>query len=110
MAVTSQQARIQHYMTTSDASRFASLLGAPELFATPAQPNSRVRQFPPVETLSMFMAQSMKQDRSCQGIVNDTAVKRQLSGLSPCSTHRWVLQGAFAAACGHGVGTGAQNR
>ena len=34
----------------------------------------------------MFMAQALKPDRSCQGIVNDAAVKRLLHGLPPCST------------------------
>ena len=35
----------------------------------------------------MFVAQAMNEDRSCQRIVNDAAVKRLLGGLPPCSTH-----------------------
>ena len=35
----------------------------------------------------MFLAQAMSQDRSCQSIVNDAAVKRLLGGLPLCSTH-----------------------
>lgn len=46
----------------------------------------RERQFPPTETLSMFLAQAMNEDRSCQKAVNDVAIKRVISGLSPCST------------------------
>ena len=34
----------------------------------------------------MFLAQALKPDRSCQGIVNDAAVKRLLHGLPRCST------------------------
>src|SRR5437879_11309118 len=34
----------------------------------------------------MFMAQACKSDRSCQGIVNDVAVKRLRHGLPRCST------------------------
>lgn len=46
----------------------------------------RERQFPPTETLSMFLAQAMSEDRSCQKVVNDVAIKRLFGGLSPCST------------------------
>jgi hypothetical protein len=35
----------------------------------------------------MFMAQALKPDRSCQGIVNDVAVKRLQHGLPPCGTN-----------------------
>ena len=34
----------------------------------------------------MFLAQALKPDRSCQGIVNDAAVKRLIHGLPQCST------------------------
>lgn len=46
----------------------------------------RERQFPPTETLSMFLAQAMSEDRSCQKAVNEAAIKRVVGGLSPCST------------------------
>lgn len=56
-------------------------------------PEHRDRLFPPTETLAMFLAQAMKPDRSCQSIVNDSAVKRLLHGLPPCSIktggYRW---------------------
>lgn len=50
-------------------------------------PEHRERLFPPTETLSMFLAQALKPDRSCQAIVNDAAVKRLQGGLPPWSTH-----------------------
>ena len=46
----------------------------------------REREFPPTETLSMFLAQAMSEDRSCQKTVNEAAIKRVVGGLSPCST------------------------
>jgi hypothetical protein len=46
----------------------------------------RERQFPPTETLSMFLAQALNEDRSCQKVVNDAAIKRAIGGLVPCST------------------------
>ena len=48
--------------------------------------NHRERLFPPTETLSMFLAQAMKPDRSCQVIVDDAAVKRLMHDLPLCST------------------------
>lgn len=50
-------------------------------------PEHRERLFPPTETLSMFMAQALKPDRSCQGIVNEIAVKRLRHGLPSCGTN-----------------------
>ena len=49
-------------------------------------PEHRERLFPPTETLSMFLAQAMNEDRSCQRIVNDVAIKRLVGGLPSCST------------------------
>lgn len=50
-------------------------------------PPHRERLFPPTETLSMFCAQALNADRSCQKAVDDAAVKRVLAGLTPGSTH-----------------------
>jgi len=84
----SQQHRVQRYAATSDAFSFFNQLTSPELLDTleSALPNHRERLFPPTETLSMFLAQALKTDRSCQNIVNDTAVKRLTNGLPQCST------------------------
>lgn len=87
-SILSQQHRVQRYAAASDAFRLFNRLTSPDLFDTleASLPDHRERLFPPTETLSMFMAQALKPDRSCQGIVNDAAVNRMLHGLPPCST------------------------
>lgn len=50
-------------------------------------PPHRERLYPPTDTLSLFMAQSLNPDGACQQIVNQHAVDRAASGLKPCSTH-----------------------
>jgi hypothetical protein len=50
-------------------------------------PEHRERKFPPTETLSMFVAQALSADRSCQRAVDEAAIKRLAAGLAPCSTH-----------------------
>ena len=49
-------------------------------------PEHRERLFPPTETLSMFLAQALSADRSCQKAVDEAAVKRLVGGLPQCST------------------------
>lgn len=49
-------------------------------------PEHRERLFPPTETLSMFLAQALGSDRSCQKAVNDAAINRAVNGLPSCST------------------------
>ena len=85
----SHQHRIQHYAATNDAFDFFNRLTSPDLLDTleAALPNHRERLFPPTETLSMFLAQALKPDRSCQGIVDDAAVKRLIHDLPQCSTN-----------------------
>lgn len=84
-----QQQRAQRHASSVDAYAFFNLLTAPELFdcVESLLPAHRERVFPPTETLSMFMAQALSADRSCQRVVNDLAVKQLHSGLKPCSTH-----------------------
>ncbi len=84
-----QQHRIRHHATTHDSYAFFNLLTGPE-FLDPVEsllPAHRERLFPPTETLSMFLAQAMSADRSCQKVVDDTAIKRLMGGLPLCSTH-----------------------
>ena len=50
-------------------------------------PEHRERLFPPTETLSMFIAQALSADRSCQYIVNQAAIHRLVAVLPVCSTH-----------------------
>lgn len=87
-SVLSQHSRFRHHAAASDTFRFFHLLASPDLFDAleASLPEHRERLFPPAETLSMFMAQALKPDRSCQGIVDDVAVKRLLHGLPLCST------------------------
>jgi hypothetical protein len=83
------QQRIQSIAKNSDSYDFFNLLTGPDMLATVEDllpEGHRERQFPPTETLSMFLAQSMSEDGSCQKAVNDAAVKRVVGGLSPCST------------------------
>jgi len=83
-----KQQRIRSYTHNSDTYSFFNLLTGPELLNTVEAllPEHRERLFPPTETLSMFLAQALNQDRSCQNVVNDVAVKRHVIGLPPCST------------------------
>ena len=87
--IKSRQQRIHHYAHNSDAYRFFNLLTSPELLTKVDEllPDHRERLFPPTETLSMFLAQALSSDRSCQKAVNTIAVNRVLGGLSACSTH-----------------------
>lgn len=84
-----QQHRVLRYAATSDAFGFFNQLTSPDLLDTleSALPEHRERLFPPTETLSMFLAQALQPDRSCQNIVNDAAVKRLTHGLPKCSTN-----------------------
>ena len=83
-----QQRRVRSHAGASDAYAFFNLLTSPELFnqLEAFMPSHRERQFPPTETLSMFLAQALSADRSCQRAVDEAAVKRLIGGLKPCST------------------------
>lgn len=83
-----QQKRIHHHAANSDSYQFFNLLTSPEFFDQLEEelPKHRERLFPPTETLSMFLAQALNEDRSCQRAVNDTAIKRLLGGLPLCSS------------------------
>ena len=83
-----KQQRIQSVAKNSDSYRFFNLLTGPEMLSKVEEllpEPHRERQFPPTETLSMYLAQAMSEDRSCQKAVNDAAIKRVVAGLSPCS-------------------------
>jgi hypothetical protein len=84
-----QQQRVRRHATSSDSYAFFNLLTGPA-FLAPVEsllPEHRERLFPPTETLSMFLAQAMSADRSCQKAVDDAAIKRLMGGLPLCSTH-----------------------
>lgn len=84
-----QQRRVQSHANNSDALAFFNLLASSELLEEVKSllPEHRERLYPPTETLSMFLAQALGADRSCQKAVNEAAVRRLVAGLPPCSTH-----------------------
>lgn len=86
---TLQQTLIQKCLENTSPYTFFNLLTDPQLFSKLEEllPAHRERQFPPTETLSMFLAQAMNEDRSCQNIVNQTALTQALSGMTPCSSN-----------------------
>ncbi len=86
--VACQQRRFNAEASNSDAYRFFNLLTSPQLLSTVESllPAHRERLFPPTETLSMFLAQVMNSDGSCQQTVNHAAVNRLMGGLPLCST------------------------
>jgi len=86
---TPQQQRVCHYVCNTDSYAMFNLLTGPQLFDRVEEllPEHRERLFPPTETLSMFLAQSLSADGSCQQVVNDAMVKRMISGLKPGKTN-----------------------
>ena len=97
-----QQRRVRAQARGSDAYAFFNLLTGPELFdeVESVLPDHRERCFPPTETLSMFLAQALSADRSCQKAVDEAAIKRLAAGLKPGSTHTGALRTAErASAC-----------
>lgn len=84
-----QQQRVRRYAADSDSYAFFNVLTGAELLGQVESllPEHRERLFPPTETLSMFLAQAMSADRSCQQVVDAAAIKRLAGGLPRCSTH-----------------------
>ena len=84
-----QQSSFRKHARNTDCNNIFNLLTSPELFdqIEILLPAHRERLFPPTETLSMFVAQVLSQDRSCQHIVNQAVAKSLVSGSTPGSTH-----------------------
>jgi hypothetical protein len=84
-----QRRRFRNQTQKCDALSFFNVLTAPALFdeLEAHLPAHRERLFPPTETLSMYLAQALSADRSCQKALDEAAVKRLVSGVRPCSTH-----------------------
>lgn len=80
---------VHHHAINSDSYDFFNVLTSAELLEQVEilLPDHRERLFPPTETLSMFLAQALSTDRSCQRAVNDAAIKRLAGGMTGCSTH-----------------------
>lgn len=85
----SLQRRVDSQLADADSYRFFNLLTSDVLLEKTESllPDHRERLFPPTETLSMFLAQVISADRSCQHAVNQAALKRLVAGLPVCSTH-----------------------
>jgi hypothetical protein len=85
---TGQQKRVGHYASNADSYAMFNLLTGPQLLGRVEAllPDHRERLFPPTETLSMFIAQALSADGSCQQAVDDAMVKRVIGGLKPGST------------------------
>ena len=88
-ACSHQRRRVRRRAARSDSYAFFDLLTGPALLeqVESVLPEHRERLFPPTETLSMFLAQALNVDRSCQKAVADAAIKRLVGGLPVCSTH-----------------------
>lgn len=84
-----QQAHLRRQVRSTDSYRFFNLLTGASLLDTVESllPEHRERLFPPTETLSMFLAQALSEDRSCQRAVDNAAIQRLLGGLPQCSAH-----------------------
>lgn len=82
------QQRILHHAGNADSYAMFNLLTGPQLFdhIETLLPAHRERLFPPTETLSMFLAQALSIDGSCQQAVDDAMVKRLVGGMTPGST------------------------
>ncbi|EIC22610.1 hypothetical protein [Thiorhodovibrio frisius] len=78
-----QQKQIQRRAEETDSYAFFNVLTSSQLLdgVEALLPAHRERVFPPTETLSMFLAQVLADDGSCQQAVNDAAIKRIVGGL-----------------------------
>ena len=86
-AAARQHRRVLSRARSTDAYGFFNLLTGPQLLADVEEllPEHRERLYPPTETLSMYMAQALSADGSCQQAVDDAAVKRLVAGMPACS-------------------------
>ena len=83
-----QQSRLRAYQENCDSHRYFNLLTSDALLDTVEEllPRHRERLYPPTETLSMFLAQTLSADRSCQNIVNQAAVQKLVASQRGGST------------------------
>ena len=84
-----QPRRLARHVRDTDSYAFFNLLTGARLLeeVEALVPDHRERRFPPTETLSMFLAQVLWADSSCQQAVDEAAVKRLVGGLQPCSSN-----------------------
>lgn len=91
-----QQKRVRSTAQEMDSYSFFNLLTSDKLLQVVEDklPEHRERLYTPTTTLSMFLAQAMNTDSSCQKIVNTHAIERIFNGLKPCSS----MTGAYCRA------------
>lgn len=84
-----QQLRFANRASSCDSNALFNLLTDDLMFDKLEQhlPEHRERVFTPTETLSLFLAQALHSDSSCQHIVNGAVVNRIRAGMKPLSTH-----------------------
>ena len=83
-----QTNQVGHFVNSSSNYTWFNLLTSEPLFDTLESllPDHRERQYPPTESLSMFLTQAMNADRSFQNAVNQAAADRVIGGLPKVST------------------------
>jgi hypothetical protein len=82
-----QQKQIQRRAEEADSYAFFNVLTSAQLLDGVEEllPAHRERVFPPTETLSMYLAQVLSADGSCQQAVDDAVIKRIIGGLPRCA-------------------------
>ena len=85
---TRQQPCVRRHAGSADVPAMFDLLTGPQLLerVEAALPEHRERLYPPTEALSLFVAQVLSADGSCQQAVDAAMVKRLIAGLKPGST------------------------
>lgn len=84
-----QSKRFARYCKNTDSSAFFDLFTGPQLLTEVEDlvPAHRERLFPPMATLSMFLAQVLSPDGSCRQAVTEATLKRLMEGRPRCSSH-----------------------
>lgn len=83
-----QRRQIEKQVRQSHSVDFFNMLTGSALLDTVDEllPDHRERLYSPIDTLSLFMAQTLSADSSCQAVVDRYSVERVSQGLSACST------------------------
>lgn len=84
-----QQQSLRNIQEQADANLFFDALTDESMFEKieSLMPEYRERVYTPTDTLSMFMAQALNADRSCQHAVDEWFMARQVAGRSAVSTN-----------------------
>ena len=85
----SQKKKIHHFANNTHAADFLALLSHRELASTIENnlpTHHRERIYTPTKTLSMFLAQTLNEDRSCSKAVNDMLIQTQSVNTTSANT------------------------